>query len=141
MNLDQIPEIKTQLEELREFATSGFVFAVNIRWKGPEFLHSEFPQEWRTLYEESNFFMFDPIYYWTVMETGVKRWSEIRYPNPKIVSNKASEHGLVFGAIVSKKLNGEKSFLSAARPDRELTDTELLRMDDLMSKWVAIVTA
>ena len=82
--------------------------------------------------------MFDPIYYWTVMETGVKRWSEIRYPNPRIVSKKASEHGLVFGAIVCKKLNGEKSFLSAARPDRELTDTEMLRMDELMTKWVAI---
>lgn len=141
MNLDEIPEIESELVEFREIAKAGFVLAVNVRWNGPKLIHSEFPEQWRTTYEESNFFMFDPIYYWTLMETGVTRWSEIKYPNPKIVSNKAAEHGIVFGAIACKTKNGSKSFLSAARPDRELTDAELLRMDELMSKWVTIVEA
>ena len=138
MDLSEVPEIQKDFEELGEIGISGFVLAVNVRWNGPEFLHSTYPEEWRTLYEESHFFMFDPIYYWSLMKTGVRRWSEIRFPDPKIVSNKAARHGLVFGAIVCRKFNGEKSFLSAARPDRELTDAEMRRMEELLINWVSI---
>lgn len=139
MILSKIPEIQSELEEMRTIAPSGFVLAVNVRWIGPEHIHSEFPAKWRGIYEDGNFFMFDPVYYWTVMNTGTTRWSEISYPDPKIVGKRAAEHGLVYGATVCKKTNNRKSFLSAGRADREITTIEITRMEDLMAKWVGIL--
>lgn len=139
MILSRIPEIETELEELRGFAPSGFVLAINVRWIGPEFVHSEYPAKWRAIYEESGYFMLDPVYYWTVMNTGTTRWSEITYPDPKIVGKRAAEHGLVYGATVCMKTDDGKSFLSASRADRELSDAELLRMNELTTRWVDLL--
>jgi len=120
-------------------ATSGFVLALNVSWFGPEFLQSEYPAKWREIYEESGYFMLDPIYHWTVMNTGKVRWSEVNYPDIRSVGKQAAEFGLVYGATVCQKHDGRKSFLSAARPDREFTDAEIDRFDVLLTKWSNVV--
>ena len=140
MIVSKIPGISDDLESLREIATSGFVLAINVRWIGPEFLHSEFPAKWRKLYEDKNYFMFDPIYFWIVANTGEIRWSEVGLPDLQGVQKKAAEHGLVYGATVCKKRDGQKSLLSAARPDREITAPEMEKLSGYLDKWLSVVS-
>lgn len=135
----KIPGVDKDFDDLRQVATSGFVLALNVSWIGPEFLQSEYPQAWREIYEESGYFMLDPIYYWTVMHTGTVRWSEVKYPDIRSVKKHAAEFGLVFGATVSMKHEGRKSFLTCARPDREFTDAEIERFETLLIKWNKVV--
>lgn len=140
MIVAKIPGIADDLEDVREIATSGFVLAINVRWLGPEFLHSEFPTKWRTIYEDKNYFMFDPIYYWTVINTGEIRWSEVGLPDPHGIGKKAAAHGLVYGATICVKRQDHKSFLSAARPDREITAPEMDTLRGYLEKWLDVVT-
>lgn len=135
----KIPNVQTDILKVREIAPSGFVVALDVRWKGPEYLHSEFPEKWKELYEDNGYFMMDPIFYWTLMNTGVTRWSEVDYPDPRGIGTKAAEHGLVFGATVSVKVDGMRSFLSAARADRELTEEEITSLANILEKWANIV--
>jgi len=75
-----IPDFDDGLATIREIAPAGFVLAFNINWSGPEHLHSEFPAAWKELYERKNYFVADPIFYWTLVSRGRKRWSEIALP-------------------------------------------------------------
>ncbi len=140
MIVSKIPGIAEDLEALRQIAPSGFVLAIHVRWAGPEFLHSEFPEKWRKKYEENSYFMFDPLYYWTVMKSGQTRWSEVGLPDPHKIMKKAAEHGLVYGATTCVSGGQGKSFLSASRPDREFTAPELTQMKDYLDKWLKVVT-
>ena len=127
MNPSIISRISEDFDRIRELSPPGFVLALNVRWRGPEYLHSEFPEEWREIYESKNYFMFDPIYYWTMINTGRVRWSEVGLPDPHKISQKAAGHGLSYGATFCQKLDGTKSFLSTAHSEREFTIGE---MDD-----------
>lgn len=55
-----IPNYDQEMERLREWAPSGFILAFNLTFRGPEHLHSEYPDAWRRLYEERNYFFVDP---------------------------------------------------------------------------------
>ena len=140
MIVSRIPGINEDLERVREIAPSGFVLALNVGWAGPEFLHSEYPEKWRNIYESKNYFVTDPVFYWTLMNTGRKRWSEVGYPDPLKVSQKAKKFGLVYGAVFSQKVEGKKSFFSAGRSDRELTEPELTELGDFFDKWLTVAS-
>jgi len=140
MLLSRVPDIESDLAGIRELAPSGFVIALNMGWGGPELLHSEFPDRWRTLYEEKNYFMTDPVFYWTLMNKGHRRWSEVGYPDPMGVNAKAKKYGLNFGAVFSKRVHGKRSFMSAARADREFTTVEMDQLDSYFNKWMEFVS-
>ena len=46
---------------LREWGPSGFTIAINIAFRGPELVVSEYAEEWLQLYQERNFFYVDPV--------------------------------------------------------------------------------
>lgn len=134
----KLPGIETQLERLRELAPPGFVLVFDITWSGPKYTHFEYPQEWRDTYEGKNYFILDPVFYWTMTSKGRKRWSELRLPDPAKIFEKGKKYDLNFGAVFSMRSKRSRSFLTAARSDREFTDAELVEMNKLFKECVDI---
>jgi len=135
-----IPDFDDGLATIREIAPAGFVLAFNINWSGPEHLHSEFPAAWKELYERKNYFVADPIFYWTLVSRGRKRWSEIALPDVAGVLNAAKEHGMHYGGVFSERRGGRRSFLTVARSDRELEEPEMVALSELFKSWTDVLT-
>lgn len=134
-----IPNYDDEIEKLREWAPSGFILAFNLTFRGPEHLHSEYPEAWRKLYEERNYFFTDPILVWAVGNSGSRRWSEIKLPDIRGMMTEACLFDLNYGAVFSRKNGQKRSFLTMSRKDREFTDTELEVIDEKFSVWADIV--
>ena len=134
-----LPDLEKDLPIIRALAPSGFVIAINVGWGGPELLRSEFPTAWRERYEEKNYFMTDPVFYWTLMNQGWKRWSEIGFPDPMNVAQEAKAYGLEFGVVFSMRVNGQRSFLSAARTKREFKTSEVEKLQSYFEGWMTFL--
>ena len=141
-NLDGvIPDFQEDKARLHELADMGFAVALDIHWNGPLYSHNEYPEVWARLYFDKNFFVLDPLFYWTVVKSGQIRWSEVKLPDPRGVLKKAAEHGLRYGCTFSQKESDRRHLLSLARSDRELTDEEMAEGQAIFDKWVAASVA
>jgi LuxR family transcriptional regulator len=120
-----LPAVDQALPSLRLLGPSGFIIAFNISFRGPEHFHSEYPRAWQAEYDRRNYGYFDPVLLWTIMNTGEKRWSDIRVPDLRGVMRAAARHALTYGAAFSRSRSEHKSILTIARPDREFADEEL----------------
>jgi LuxR family transcriptional regulator len=120
-----IPNYDAEIERLRDIGPAGLILAFNLTPRGAEHFHAEQPPSWRKLYEDRNYHFTDPVFVWAVANSGNRRWSEVPLPDVKGVLTAARKHGLVYGAIFSRKINGKHSMLTLARADRELSDTEM----------------
>ena len=125
-----IPNFESEISSLRFLGESGFIMAFNMTFRGPEYLHSEYSEEWQKIYEEKNYFFVDPVLIWCVTKSGTKRWSDIKLPDIRGVMKEARKHGLTYGAAFSRKSLNKRSFLTISRPDREFTDQEISHLDD-----------
>ena len=134
-----IPNFDSEVSSLRFLGKSGFILAFNMTFRGPEYLHSEYPEEWQKIYEEQNYFIADPILIWCVTKTGNKRWSDIKLPDLRGVIKEAKKCSLNYGAAFSRKLANKRSFLTISRPDREFTDEELAHLGDKFDHLVSYV--
>ena len=76
-----IPNYNAEVDRLLQYGPSGFVLAFNLTFRGPEHLHSAYPEEWVKIYQDKNYFILDPINFWTFSHIGEKRWSEIKLPD------------------------------------------------------------
>lgn len=103
----------------------GFLIALNLTLRGPEYLLSTFPESWQREYEDRNYLFVDPVVYWAMTKTGSKRWSEVTFSSVTPVFRRAREHGLIYGATISTTEGRGRSLLSLARDDRELSDEEI----------------
>jgi LuxR family transcriptional regulator len=120
-----IPNFESEIASLRFMGKSGFILAFNMTFRGPEYLHTEYPLDWQQIYEDRNYFIVDPVLIWCVTKTGNKRWSEIKLPDVRGVMKEAMKYNLNYGAAFSRKFMNKRSFLTISRPDREFTDEEL----------------
>ena len=134
-----IPNFESEVSSLRFLGQSGFIMAFNMTFRGPEYLHSEYPEDWQKIYEERNYFFVDPVLIWCVTKTGNKRWSDIKLPDLRGVMKEAKNCNLNYGAAFSRKLKNKRSFLTISRPDREFTDEELEHLGDKFDHMVAYV--
>ena len=134
-----IPNYDDEIQKLRDWAPSGFILAFNLTFRGPEHLHSEYPDAWRRIYEDRNYFFTDPILVWAVGNSGNKRWSEIRLPDIRGMMEEAKAYDLNYGVVFSRKSDFKRSFLTIARADREFTNTEIEIIGEKFSVWVDIV--
>ena len=139
-----VPNFDLIERSIHEIAPAGFVIGLNIRNLTPEMYHSTVPDEWAEIYTRERYAIFDPVMAWMMLNTGKKRWSEIsflfREATATRVMTRATEFGLNFGAILSERASGRKgrkSFLSAAREDREFTDEELVALENLFRRVLA----
>lgn len=130
-----IPTFDKDAEVIRAIATAGFTVCFNFTFKGPEHIHSEFPQEWSTEYERKSYYAMDPVLMWGMTHTGHKRWSEIQLPDVRKILKRGAEYGLNYGAVTSAKRERSRSFLSLARSDRELSNEEMDRATEIFQSW------
>lgn len=133
------PNYDTEIAWLQQYAPSGFVLAFNMTFKGPEHLHNTYPKEWVKIYMERNYVFLDPVNLWTFSRSGRWRWSEVNMPDVRGVLEEAKKYGLCHGAIFSQMRGFRRSLLSVARPDRELTDTEIDVLDAKFGSWADMV--
>lgn len=131
-----IPNFDSETSSLRFLGDSGFILAFNMTFRGPEYLHSEYPIEWQDIYEERNYFFVDPVLVWSVTKTGNKRWSDIKLPDIRGVMKEALAYDLRYGAAFSRKAVGKRSFLTISRSDREFTDEEMAFLSDKFDMMV-----
>lgn len=137
-----IPNIDEELARIRAVATSGYIIGFNMTWRGPEHILFGYPDEWKRVYEERNYFLSDPVLRWTIVGSGYKRWSAItaRDPlDPLRVMRAARKYGLVFGAAFTLKVGNKRSLMSVARADRELTDGELEMLNAKFAGFVDLL--
>jgi LuxR family transcriptional regulator, quorum-sensing system regulator SdiA len=134
-----IPNHDAEMAWLGTYGTAGYVVAFNMTLRGPEHLHTTYPQEWVDLYQKRNYFFRDPVNIWTFLHSGDKRWSEIVVPDTRDVMREAARFGLVHGAIFSRIRGFRKSFMSVARADRELTDAEIAALSAKFDSWTDMV--
>ena len=104
-----IPNFNSEVSSLRFMGKSGFILAFNMTFRGPEYLHSEYPAEWQKIYEDRNYFFVDPVLIWSVTKTGNKRWSEIKLPDIRGVMSEARKCDLNYGAAFSRKSMNKRS--------------------------------
>ncbi len=133
-----IPNLPDEMARLEELGNSGFVLGFGLRFGRPYFLLNRYPQAWTELYEQQNFMLGDPVSAWALTNTGTVRWSEIREPDPRDIFAKAHRYGLKYGATMVTMQGGKRSYLSLARHDRELTDTELLILQSKIDLWATL---
>lgn len=114
--------------EVGQLAPSGHYIALRIGFAFPMEEVNELPPEWISHYTKQRFALFDPILRWAYSSVGSARWSEIPLDDPKRVLAQAQTFGLRFGVTVSvidSGPEGQRSFASFARADREFTDLEV----------------
>lgn len=134
-----IPNFESEVTSLKFLGESGFIMAYNMTFRGPEYFHSEYPEEWQSIYEERNYFFVDPILIWCVTKSGDKRWSDIKMPDIRGVMKEAQKYGLNYGAAFSRKIENKRSIFTIAREDREFTDEEIFHLGERFDNLVQVV--
>lgn len=136
MLLDLIPNLDEELTALNRLAPTGWIIGVNVStYTGAELIHTTYPDAWRSLYEEKNYFFGDPIAMWSMTGTGSVRWSEVRFPDLRGIMKEGRQFGLNYGAAFARKTNGKRNFLTLSRADREFTNEEIAAVDAKFNVW------
>lgn len=120
-----------QAGEGREFSTiapAGYYIALRVGFAFPIGETNALPDAWIDRYTHRGYMLFDPVMQWLYRNAGAIRWSAIALPDPLGILTEAASHGLVYGAAVScasTGTEGQRSFGSFARSDREFSDDEI----------------
>lgn len=121
-------------EALARLAPKGFSLGLHIRFSRPVRRVSTYPSKWLQAYTQRNLALGDPMMIWCVLNEGTIRWSDLtlQMPDPLNVMGQARDHGLTFGVALSRGPERSRSYLGAARADREFTAAEVAQMAALL---------
>lgn len=114
--------------DLRVLAPTGYYIALRVGFAFPLVEMNELPAAWVDHYTVQRFMMFDPVIRWVYSNTGAVRWSELPVEDPKRILAQAATFGLRYGVAIScfdHNAEGQRSFASFTRPDREFEDDEI----------------
>lgn len=120
-----------QAGEGREFsyiAPAGYYIALRVGFAFPIAETNALPEAWVERYTQRGYMLFDPVMQWLYGNSGAIRWSEIALPDPMGILAEAAAHGLIHGVAIScasTGTEGQRSFGSFARSDREFSDEEI----------------
>lgn len=128
-------------EALAALAPRGFTIGLHIRYSRPVRRLSTYPSRWIQAYTRANLGVGDPLVIWCVMNEGSIRWSALSQimPDPMNVMGLARDHGLTHGVALSCGPPESRSYVGAARDDRDFTDAEIARMAALLREAHDIV--
>jgi LuxR family transcriptional regulator len=115
-------------DEIEQLAPSGYYIALRIGFAFPMEEVNAFPTEWVHHYTTQRYMLFDPAVRWAYSNTGMCRWSELPIDDPKRIIAQAKTFGMGFGVTVSVfdgSLDGQRSFASFTRSDREYSNLEM----------------
>lgn len=141
--LDQIiPNFPLERKWLSQLAPAGWVMGMNMAYSGPEYLESGYPEEWRKIYEQRNYWFVDPVANWSAHGKGTARWSDIKYTlDRQPFMDHARMFGLKYGACFAVvNDSGSRSFLTISHNAREFTDEEIAMANQKFVTWVSYVT-
>jgi len=123
-------------DDLDELAPAGYYIALRVGFAFPLEERNALPRDWVDFYTRQRFMMHDPVIRWIYSNVGAIRWSAIDIDDPRRVIALGREHGLTYGVAVScmdENSNGQRSFGTFARSDREHTDDEIARLSRLVA--------
>lgn len=135
-DVSETSDANMSFRDLEELCTAGYYIALRVGFAFPIEEMNALPRDWVDRYTHERFMMHDPIIRWIYSNTGSVRWSEIELEDPRQVIANGREHGLNYGLAVScfdDNPEGQRSFGTFARPDREFTDTEIERLSALLA--------
>lgn len=124
-------------EQLRIIAPAGHYIALRIGFAYPVEEVNELPQGWIDNYTLNRFMLFDPVIRWAYSTIGCMRWSELEQDDPRNVLGQAKSFGLRYGVVVSVfdgNKEGQRSYGSFARNDREFEELEVKLLQAFMSR-------
>lgn len=116
------------LEEIGEIAPAGYYIALRVGFAFPVEELNNLPQSWVQHYTQSRLMLFDPVIRWVHANVGAIRWSEMDTDDPRGVMKQARTFGLRYGvaiAVYDGNKDGQRSFGSFSRKDREYTELEI----------------
>lgn len=122
-------------ESLSALAPAGYYVALRVGFAFPLIEVNQLPKDWVAHYTEQRFMLFDPVIRWLYANIGAVRWSEIALEDERDVIAQARDHGLRFGVAIScfdETSNGQRSFGSFVRADREFDVSEIAELQDHM---------
>jgi LuxR family transcriptional regulator len=124
--------IEFQTRRLTELSPGGFSLSLHIRFAMPLLQNSTFPKGWTDLYAREAYALRDPIIAWGFSEIGTKRWSDITIPDPFDILGQAKSFEMNYGFAVSCGPMNSRTIASAAREDREFSDSEIEAFEKLI---------
>lgn len=116
---------------------------VNGRLFGPEHFETTYPQSWQERYEKLKWIAVDPVLNWAFRGPGGdERWSAIGVGTVggKRFMEAARKAGLRYGAVFVRNVGTGVSFISVARPDRELSSGEMAKLSGVATEFFADIT-
>ena len=122
--------------DLDELAPAGYYIALRVGFAFPLEERNALPPDWVDFYTRQRFMMHDPVIRWIYANVGAIRWSGIDIEDPKHVIGLGRDYGLKYGAAIScfdENSDGQRSFGTFARADREYTDAEIERLTQLVT--------
>lgn len=126
--------IDLELHHLALLAPAGYFLGLHIRFTSPLMSFQTYDQAWTDHYTENGYAMRDPIIAWGFTATGVTRWSEIAFPDTFGILKEAASYGLVYGVSVSAGPVSSRTIGGCARSDREFNDTEMKKIEGIISR-------
>lgn len=137
---DLIPNFDKEITTLHHMAPSGFIMGFNLTYKGPEHLYNAYPEAWREIYQERNYFFSDPIARWTIEQEGWIRWSAVKKSSLDMpFMHAAQQFDLNFGVAISRKTDLKRSFLTLAHPSSEFSDAQIIEVVTKFNTWTDLV--
>lgn len=125
-------DIEFALRKLGALAPLGYYIGVHIRVAAPLMTFNTYPQEWVDHYTSQAFALRDPTTAWGFSTKGSTRWCDMGIPDPFNIMGQAAAHGLNFGVSVSCGEITSRTIGSAARSDREFTETEMMSIEAIV---------
>lgn len=126
--------LDTDFKELGEIAPAGYAAGLKLRFSGPALVRDTYPLEWTEHYAESLMAFWDPVVVWSLANTGNKRWSALKIPDPMGIMKQARAYGLNYGVAISLGKLSKRSLLGIARSDREFTDEEIRHAVEIFTR-------
>lgn len=117
--------------EIGQIAPLGYYLALRVGFAFPMEEVNALPTPWVEHYTRNRFMLSDPVIRWIYANTGAIRWSEISFDDPRGILTQARQFGLQFGvaiAVFDNNSDGQRSFGTFVRADREFDDGEVHRL-------------
>jgi len=128
---------KADLDFLSTLAPSGYYLAMRVGFAFPVAEANTLPTEWVNRYTSQGYMMMDPVIRWVYSHSGVVRWSDIPMDDPRLILQDAKKFNLNYGLAISCQdagEDGQRSFGSFSRSDREFSDEEMRILHQIMGE-------
>lgn len=116
------------LEDLASVAPAGHYIALRIGFAFPMEEINALPPDWVEHYTRNRLMLYDPVMRWAYANTGAVTWQTLREHDERGVLGMAAAFGMRYGvaiAVFDDNADGQRSFGSFARSDREFDELEI----------------